>query len=278
MAESKHVFKSLVPQSLRIWVGRNILKRNIPDYWGGKRYCPTCKTQVRYFLPLHDFYRENMEKYGYIYKDAQPETLNAAEYLCPHCYGNDRDRLIVLYYDTLLKQQTGNRKYTFLDFAPGKSVDRFFRNHPALEYRTADLLIDGVDDKGINIEQMDAYRNEQFDFFTCSHVLEHVQDPAKALAELYRVLKKGGSGVLLVPIILGVENTQEDPTHITPEERWKHYGQDDHLRMFGRTDFMNLIKKAGFELECFEAGSLGKNSLYRHGISATSVLYIAHKK
>ena len=35
------------------------------------------------------------------------------------------------------------------------------------------------------------YPDNTFDVIYCSHVLEHVQDDRKAMAEFYRVLKSG---------------------------------------------------------------------------------------
>jgi SAM-dependent methyltransferase len=270
--------KKLIPENMRIWIKRSVLKKNIPDYWGGKKFCMTCNNRIKYFNPLPDFYTMNIEKYGYLYKDYMPETLDAKNYLCPHCYCNDRDRLMAYYFSTVFSKIDASKKYTFLDFAPGKSIDRYFRKFPFLHYRTADLMIDQVDDKGVNIESMHLYTDNQFDFFICSHVLEHVSNPDKALRELYRILKPNGQGVLLVPIVLGLEQTHEDPAHTTVAERWKNYGQDDHLRMFGKTDFMNRIRTAGFELDIFDVSALSQSDLARYGFSPSSTLYIAKKK
>ena len=38
-----------------------------------------------------------------------------------------------------------------------------------------------------------------FDGIICNHVLEHVADDSRALAECYRVLKRGGWAILQVP-------------------------------------------------------------------------------
>ena len=73
-------------------------------------------------------------------------------------------------------------------------------------------------------------QNGQFDFFICSHVLEHIPDDIKAMKELCRVLKTGGKGIAMVPINFEVEKTLEDPgTNVAA--RWKYLGQDDHVRI-----------------------------------------------
>lgn len=67
------------------------------------------------------------------------------------------------------------------------------------------------------------YPDESFDVIYCSHVLEHVPDDRKAMQEFFRVLKKDGWAVLLVPIV--GELTFEDPSIVDPVERTKIFGQ-----------------------------------------------------
>src|SRR5690606_22016623 len=45
------------------------------------------------------------------------------------------------------------------------------------------------------------FADASYDFVMASHVLEHVPDDRKALAEIRRILKPGGIAVLPVPII-----------------------------------------------------------------------------
>jgi len=82
----------------------------------------------------------------------------------------------------------------------------------------------------------------------CNHVLEHIEDDTKAMNELYRVLKPGGMGIFQVPQDLKLEKTYEDFNITDPEERKKHFGQYDHVRIYGR-DYFNRLRKAGFTVE-----------------------------
>ena len=43
------------------------------------------------------------------------------------------------------------------------------------------------------------FKNDFFDAVFCLEVLEHVDDPVAALKEIYRVMKQGSYGVILVP-------------------------------------------------------------------------------
>lgn len=55
------------------------------------------------------------------------------------------------------------------------------------------------------------YSDQSFDVIYCSHVLEHIHDDMKAMAEFFRVLRNGGWAILLVPI--RADRTFEDPRH-----------------------------------------------------------------
>jgi SAM-dependent methyltransferase len=79
----------------------------------------------------------------------------------------------------------------------------------------------------------------------CNHVLEHVDDDAKAMSEILRVLKPGAIAILLVPLDFSLHKTYEDPGITSPKERTKHFGQYDHVRLYG-LDFPERLKQVGF--------------------------------
>src|SRR4029077_12406824 len=112
------------------------------------------------------------------------------------------------------------------------------------------------------------------DVFLCSHVLEHVSDDRKAMRELHRILKPGGFGVVLVPLVSGVEETREDPAIDTPELRWKYYGLDDHVRQYGKRDFVHRLMGVGFAVDQLGIDHFGAAALKEAGIAEKSVLYV----
>ena len=77
--------------------------------------------------------------------------------------------------------------------------------------------------------------------------MEHVEDDGKALRELYRILRRGGWGVILSPIDENRDTTFEDDSITDPEERTRIFGQYDHRRIYGR-DYAKRLEKAGFEV------------------------------
>ena len=45
---------------------------------------------------------------------------------------------------------------------------------------------------------------------------------------------------MLVPLVVGVEETAEESGESSIEYRWKHFGMGDHVRQYGRRDFVDL--------------------------------------
>jgi ubiquinone/menaquinone biosynthesis C-methylase UbiE len=84
-----------------------------------------------------------------------------------------------------------------------------------------------------------------FDVILCMHVLEHVPNDRQAMAELYRVLNQRGWAILQSPIDTHRDRTFEDPTITSPRQRERLFGQDDHVRVYGR-DYQARLESAGF--------------------------------
>ena len=243
-------------------------------YRGSKYQCPLCLSDLRSFLPLPREFRVTLELQGRRFTASDFETLNIEHYLCPVCRCADRDRLSALFLIRVPRELQKNK--TLLHFAPERALSSFLRRNFGYSYRTADLLRKDVDDR-VDISRLDTYAASSTDCFICSHVLEHVEDDTRAVRELYRILKPTGWGIILAPIIPDLVRTHEDPSKTTESERLHHFGQKDHLRVYGKTDFINLLKSAGFKVSQLSAEFFGGDTLERHGISKRSCLYVVHK-
>ena len=115
-----------------------------------------------------------------------------------------------------------------------------------LDYLTSDLESPLADVKAdiCNLP----FEDNSFEVIFCNHVLEHIPDDAKAMSELFRVLKPGGWGILQVPISYQREVTYEDPTVVSKEERKEKFGQYDHVRVYG-LDYYKRLENTGFIVE-----------------------------
>lgn len=91
-----------------------------------------------------------------------------------------------------------------------------------------------------------AIPDKSVDMVICSHVLEHVVDHIDALGELFRVMKKDGWELVIVPI--SAETTIEDSSVTDPKERLALYGQFDHVRRYG-SDVQERLESVGFGVE-----------------------------
>lgn len=163
---------------------------------------------------------------------------------CPSCDSLERHRLLAL----LLQLRTELIGGRVIHFAPEPSVAGLIRPM-ARQYQSADFLRSDCDLR-LNLEQLDL-ADGSVDVFVASHLLEHVDD-RKALSELYRCLRPGGTAIIMVPIVEAWRASYENDAIVSEDERDLHFGQFDHLRYYG-ADLRDRIRSAGFHLEEFAA-------------------------
>jgi hypothetical protein len=237
-------------------------------------YCPICNNNPTAFLPLPAYFLENTQRYGFPYTDAS-EMTSLATYLCPDCHASDRERLYALWIKEQIAKKTFPEGSKLIHFAPEEGLSKQLRGLNFFDYATADLMMTDADHQ-VDITNM-PFIDDQFDFFICSHVLEHVDSDDKAIIELYRILKKGGCGILVAPIAIGLEKTLEDTSITDIAERWRLFGQDDHVRLYAHDDYVNKIKQHGFSVAQLDRDYFGKTVFQSLGLKPTSILYIVTK-
>lgn len=164
--------------------------------------------------------------------------------LSPSTLSLERHRLLWLY----LKQETDffESPLKVLHFAPEQAFYKRFRKQKNLDYTTTDLNSPLADVKA-DICAL-PFSEESYDFILCNHVLEHIPDDTKAMHELFRILKPGGTAILQIPQDLSREKTFEDDSITDPSERAKIFGQYDHVRVYGR-DYFDKLRSVGFAVE-----------------------------
>jgi SAM-dependent methyltransferase len=192
-----------------------------------------------------------------------PPRLNA---LCPNCWSLERHRLVMGY---LISNPDLTSRSAVLHFAAEGALEKYLRSNSAsyvpVDYNPSPGHIQA------DIEQLQ-FEDQSFDVVLCSHVLEHVDD-SKALHELFRVLKPGGTALLLFPTNEGLAATYEDSGITKPADRERHFGQYDHLRVYG-ADARQRIASMGFVVEEFAAGM---PRALEQGLLAGEKIFVARK-
>ncbi len=214
---------------------------------------PIDNRKYRYFLP-----------YGY-----EKIRQNA---LSPGTLSLERHRLMWLY----LKQTNFfTAKLKVLHFAPEQCFYSLFKQLKNLDYTTTDLYSPLADIKAdiCNLP----FKNNSFDVIFCNHVLEHIVDDKKAMQELYRILKPNGWGIFQIPIDEKREETYEDFSIINKEDRKKHFGQYDHVRVYGN-DYYQKLANIGFAVEKINLSTkLTPEEVQRFGLQKNEILPLVSK-
>ncbi|HNR87138.1 MAG TPA: class I SAM-dependent methyltransferase [Spirochaetota bacterium] len=193
--------------------------------------------------------------------------------LCPRCRSLDRERLLYLY----LRDQTrlfmaSDKKIRLLHIAPEWHIQRVLSKRPGIDYTSADLssptAMVRLDVTAIQ------FADQSFDAVICNHVLEHIPDDRKAMSEIYRILKPGGFAILQVPIALALEKTVEDPSIDDPKKREELFGQDDHVRVYGK-DYAERLRDVGFVVEAVNyALEIGDEAAKRYGLLKDETVFV----
>jgi SAM-dependent methyltransferase len=250
-ARAKRVVRTLVPARLRPAVKQTWFRAVSPLFRGRAVACPCCEAHLRRFV----HYR----------------ISGSLQEMCPVCGSLERHRLLLLF----LRERTDlfSKPSRLLHFAPESCLQRHLKQLSTIDYVGADLA-SPLADVQVDITAI-PFEDSSFDAIICSHVLEHVPDDRRALRELARVLKPGGWAILQVPLDPDRPVTFEDPTVTDPRERLRLYGQEDHVRVYGR-DYLTRLVDAGFEVQIDPfVHELGADTVAFYGLDPSEDLYVA---
>jgi SAM-dependent methyltransferase len=196
-------------------------------------------------------------------------SLGLDEGMCPRCMSEARHRLLALYMRDELEINT--KPMRILHFAAEYCFIRRFRRVPNITHVIADL---DPPRGGVKIDITDIPLESDFaDLVICSHVLEHVEDDSKAMFELKRVLRPGGTALIMCPVSYELESTYEDPSIVTPEGRREAFHQNDHVRLYG-ADFDDRLRAAGFQVDASQYGLSHGEKASRFGLRQDEILYV----
>ena len=194
--------------------------------------------------------------------------------LAPGTFSLERHRLFWVY----LKNETdffSATKKKVLHFAPEQAFFNQFKKIKKINYTTTDLVSPLADVKAdiCNLP----FKDNEFDYIFCNHVLEHIPDDNKAMSELFRVLAPNGIGIFQIPQDLSREFTFEDDSVTDPKERAIIFGQYDHVRVYGR-DYFDKLREIGFNVAAIDyTKKLTKKEIDKYRLAQGELIPVCRK-
>jgi ubiquinone/menaquinone biosynthesis C-methylase UbiE len=88
--------------------------------------------------------------------------------------------------------------------------------------------------------------DNSFDAVTMLHVLEHIEDSGLAVKEIYRVLKKGGSTVIVTPNANRPTKVYSHIVKVAKHSSSKYPMNPDHVFEYGASDIEKVFAESEF--------------------------------
>ena len=215
----KVITKIIIPQKFLTKNEFLFRKMLVPFYKGENNKCNVCNTTLNHFA-----------------------KLNNGELICPICGSLPRARRMY----KLLNEEFIKSDIFVLDFSPFRILYKKLKERKDINYFPTDFEDDFIADYQFDMRSIDVV-SDKFDLIICYHILEHIVEDIIAMKELYRVLKKGGRVLVQTPFKEG--DIYENEKIITPEERLKHFGQDNHVRIYSLLGLVERLNSVGFKTE-----------------------------
>lgn len=109
--------------------------------------------------------------------------------------------------DKLVSEYQTNERVLEIGSCGKPSYSMYFSNRIGIDIKEGD----GVDVVASVYEL--PFKNAEFDMVLCISVLEHLEDPPRAIKEMERVLRVGGRIIVSVPFMF--------PIHDSPDDYWR---------------------------------------------------------
>lgn len=234
--------------------------------------CYICGKTFGSFLPFRDGLKSVSPFLLYL-DIVGSDVMN---FSCPYCSNHDRLRHLFMYFDKLDFWRRFDGA-AILHIAPESALSERIVSHEPRLYVKGDYSPRSADIQRIDVTAL-PFPDESFDVIICNHVLEHVGDDLAALSEMCRTLRPGGCAVLQTPYSNFLARTFTDPAIDSDELRQRYYGQEDHVRLFGR-DLFDRMRRAGLtpHIETHESRLPEFDPVY-YGVNAAEALLLAIKE
>jgi SAM-dependent methyltransferase len=195
-------------------------------YTGNNVVCACCKSSFREFAPFGDNRRKNA--------------------WCPKCESLERHRLLWMYFEN--KTNLYKEPLKVLHVAPETVFFHLFKKQKNIEYHPGDIY-NNLYPEGTEYFDLLNHNlpDNSFDVIICNHVFQYIEDDKKAMESVYKLMKKGGWGIMQVPIDTTRKVTYEDYSITDPLEREKAFGLKEHVRYYSY-DYADRLRAAGFNV------------------------------
>ncbi|WP_430412204.1 class I SAM-dependent methyltransferase [Kordia sp.] len=187
-------------------------------YLGNSHQCAVCEKKLKSFIKLKN-----------------------NDLLCPFCGSLARNRRL-----WSLLHSNYNLQGNVLHFSPSRNIYRKLKKRTTISYITSDYEDEFIADFQFDITNIDQ-KEASFDRIICFHVLEHISEDTKAMQELYRVTKPNGIVFIQTPFKEGA--IYENDAITSAEDRLKHFGQEDHVRVYSPNGLKERLTSIGFKVK-----------------------------
>jgi len=180
-------------------------------------YCPCCDMEV-IFKSNNHWLRDHFK--------------------CDNCNSIPRERALML---TIEQQYPNWKELKIHESSPGKRGHSLKLKKQCKKYSESQFFNEndlGIEVNGVRNEDLEqlTFKNETFDLFITSDVMEHIYNPDKAFKEINRVLKKGGAHIFSVPLVKKHK----------PSEKWALKGADGEPKFIKEPEWHgNPVDKKG---------------------------------
>ena len=205
-----------------------------------RQFCVACGRRVGWFLP----YKGGWKQAPALMRVLDVIGSDLDHFECPACGASDRERHLLLYMQAMdIYKKIAGR--TVVHFAPEHAIQSKIMQSTPARYIRCDLWPQQDDVERVDMLEM-PFADASVDLLLANHVLEHVADDLRAVAEVRRVLKPGGLAILQTPYSAALHATWKDDGIDGNLARLQAYGQEDHVRLYGR-DIIQRFASSGLE-------------------------------
>jgi SAM-dependent methyltransferase len=223
---------------------------------GNNVVCSCCKSTFREFAPFGDNRRKNA--------------------WCPKCESLERHRLLWMYFEN--KTNLYKEPLKVLHVAPETVFFHLFKKQKNIDYHPGDIY-NNLYPAGTEYFDLLNHNlpDNSFDVIICNHVFQYIEDDKKAMQNIYKLMKKGGWGIMQVPINTSRTTTYEDSSITDPLERLKAFGLKEHVRYYSY-DYADRLRAAGFNVTVDDyTKEFTDQEIYKYGFWKGDAVYYCTK-